>query len=66
MTKKVAILQSKLRMYRTSLYVTLILIATYSAFIGKTQITTIDLTRGMKSFRISDWSRAKAVKLVAI
>ncbi len=49
MTKKETILQTKLRMYRTSLYVTLILIATYSAFVGKTHITTIDVTRGIKS-----------------
>ncbi|MDZ5758956.1 hypothetical protein RAK27_09840 [Carnobacterium maltaromaticum] len=49
MTKKEVELQTKLRIYRTFLYVTLILVSTYSAFVGKTNLTAIDLTRGIKS-----------------
>ncbi|MDY3705264.1 hypothetical protein [Vagococcus lutrae] len=49
MTKKEAELQVKLRVYRTFSYITLILVATYSSFIGKTHLTAIDLNRGIKS-----------------
>ena len=49
MTRKELVLQSQVRNYRTSLYVTLILVATYSAFVGKTHLTAFDLTRGIRS-----------------
>ncbi|STD27441.1 Uncharacterised protein [Enterococcus mundtii] len=39
----------RLNFYRTSVYVLLILVSIYSAFIGKTHITTINISKGIET-----------------
>ena len=40
---------SRLYFYKTSVYVLLILISIYSAFVGKTHLTAIDISRGIET-----------------